>query len=81
MNQIGCEGNGSKNMKDYHHVWWATSEIKRQAVVPRSEAGSGVVSIEDCINGGRQNLALYALRSNEVVIAATAELKLKKDIK
>ena len=29
MNQIGCEGNLSKNKKDYHHIWWATSEIKR----------------------------------------------------
>ena len=48
MNQIGCEGNGSNNKTDYHHVWWATSEIKRLTVVRRSEGGSGVVSIEDC---------------------------------
>ena len=81
MNQIGCEGNGSKNKTDYHHVWWATSEIKHWAVVPRSEGGCGAVSIEDCVSGGRQNLALYALRSNEVIIAATAKLKLKKVIK
>ena len=27
--QRECEGNGSKNKKDYHHIWWATSEIKR----------------------------------------------------
>ena len=46
-------------------------------VAPRDEGGSGVVSIEDCVNGGRKNLALYAVRSNEVTIAATAELKLK----
>ena len=46
------------------------------SIVPRSERGSGVVSIEDCVNGGRQNLALYALRSKEVIITATAELKL-----
>ena len=48
------------------------------SVVPRSEGGSRVVSIEDYVNGGRQNLALYALRKNEVIIAATAALKLKK---
>ena len=51
------------------------------SVVPRSEGGSGVVSIEDYVNGRRQNLALYALRKNEVIIAATAALKLKKVIK
>ena len=45
------------------------------------QEGSGVVSIEDCVTGGRQNLALYALRSNEVIITATAELKLKMVIK
>ena len=50
-------------------------------VVPGREGGSGVVSLEDCVNGGRQNLALYALRSNEVIITATAELKLKMVIK
>ena len=81
MNQIGCEGNLSKNKKDYHHIWWATSEIKRCVIVPRSERGSGIVSIKGCVNGERQNLALYALRSNEVIIAATAELKLKKVIR
>ena len=81
MNQRGCEGNGSKNKKDYQHVWWATSEIKRLVVPPRREGGSGVVSLEDCVNGGMLNLALYPLRSNEVIIAATAELKLKKVIK
>ena len=81
MNQTGCEGNGSKNKKDYHHVWSATSDIKRLVVAPRREGGSGVVSIADCVNGGRLNLTLYDLRSNEVIIAATAELKLKKVIK
>ena len=50
-------------------------------VAPRREGGGGVVSIEDCVNGGRQNLALYALRSNEGVIAVAAELMLKKVIK
>ena len=80
MKQRGYEENGSKNKKDYHHVWWATSEIKRLVVAPRREGGSGVVSIADCVNGGRYR-ALYALRSNEVIIAATAELKLKKVIK
>ena len=81
MNQRGCEGNGSKNKKDYQHVWWATSGIKRLVVAPRREGGSGVVSLEDCVNGGILNLTLYDLRSNEVIIAATAELKLKKVIK
>ena len=23
-----------KKKKDYHHVWWALSEIKRSAIVP-----------------------------------------------
>ena len=50
-------------------------------VAPRREGGGGVVSIEDCVNGGRQNLALYALRSNEGIIAVAAELMLKKVIK
>ena len=36
------------------------------AVAPTRERGSEVVSIEDCVNGRRQNLALYAIRSNEV---------------
>ena len=81
MNQRGYEENGSKNKTDYHHVWWATSEIKRLLVAPRREGVSGVVSIEDFVNGGRLNLVLYVLRSNEVIIAATAELKLKKVIK
>ena len=45
------------------------------------QEGSGVVNIEDCVNGGRQNLALYALRSNEVIITAMAELKLKMVLK
>ena len=50
-------------------------------VAPRHEGGSGVVSLEDCVNGGRQNLAIYALRSNEVIITAAAELHLKMVIK
>ena len=33
--------------------------------LPRSEGGSGVVSIEDCVIDERQNVALYALRNNE----------------
>ena len=45
------------------------------------QEGSGVVSTEDCVNGGRQNLALSALRSNEAIITATADLKLKMVIK
>ena len=48
---------------------------------PRREGGSGVASIEDCVNGGRKYLVLYALRSNEVIITAMAELKLKMVIK
>ena len=40
-----------------------------------------VVSIEDCVNKERENLVLYALRSNEkLIIAATTELKLEKFI-
>ena len=81
MKQRGYEENGSKNKKDYHHIWSATSEIKRLVVAPRRGGGSGVVSIADCVNGGRLNLTLYDLRTNEVIIAATAELKLKKVIK
>ena len=50
-------------------------------IAPRTEGGAGVVSIEDCVNDGRQNLALYALRSNEGIIAVAAELTLKKVIK
>ena len=81
MKQRGYEENGSKNKKDYHHVWSATSDIKRLVVAPRRGGGNGVANIEDCVNGGRLNLTLYDLRSNEVIIAATAELKLKKVIK
>ena len=29
MDERVIEGNGLKNKKNYHHVWWATSEIKR----------------------------------------------------
>ena len=46
---------------------------------PRSEGGRGFVSTEDCVNDKRENLALYALRSNEkLIIAVTTELKFKK---
>ena len=49
--------------------------------LPRSEGGRALVSIGDCVNSERENLALYALRSNEIfIIAATTELKLKKFI-
>ena len=49
--------------------------------LPRSEGGRGLVSLDDCVNDERENLALYALRSNEkLTIAATAELKLEKFI-
>ena len=50
-------------------------------VAPRREGSGGVVRIEDRVNGGSQNLALYALRSNEGIIAVAAELILKKVIK
>ena len=47
--------------------------------LPRSKGGTELVSIEDCVNDERENLALYALRSNEkIIFAATAELKLKR---
>ena len=37
--------------------------------------------MEDCVNDQTENLALYALRSNEkCIIAATTELKLKNFI-
>ena len=43
---------------------------------PRSR---GLVSKEDCVNDEIENLALYALKSNEkFVMATTAELNLKK---
>ena len=52
-----------------------------QLYLPRCEGCRGLVSIEDCVNGERKNLAPYALKSNEkLIIAATAELKLKKFI-
>ena len=47
----------------------------------RSKGGRGLISIEDCVNGERENLASYALESNEKrIITATAELKLEKFI-
>ena len=47
--------------------------------LPRREGGRGLVSIEGYVNDERENLALYALGSNEkFIIYATAELKLKK---
>ena len=40
-----------------------------------------LVSMEDCVNDERENLALYALRRNEkLIIAVAAELKLKRFI-
>ena len=49
--------------------------------LPRSEGGRGLISVEDCVNNERENLALYARRSNKkLTIAATAELKLEKFI-
>ena len=49
--------------------------------LPRSEGSRRLVSIEDCVNDERENLALYALRSNEkLIIAATAKPKLNKFI-
>ena len=55
--------------------------VVERLYLPRSEGAMGHVSIEDCVNKERKNLALYALRSNEkLIIAATTELKLKKFI-
>ena len=49
--------------------------------LPRSKRSRGLVSIKDCVNDKRENLELYALRSNEkFMIAATTELKLIKFI-
>ena len=40
-----------------------------------------LVSMEDCVNDERENLALYALRRNEkLIIPVTAELNLKRFI-
>ena len=36
-----------------------------QLYLPISEGDREVVSIEDCVNDERENLALYALKSNE----------------
>ena len=47
--------------------------------LPRIEGGRELVSIEDYVNDKREDLALYALRSNKkLIIAATTELKLEK---
>ena len=55
--------------------------VVERLYLPRSEGARGHVSIEDCVNNERKNLALYALRSNEkLIIATTTELKLKKFI-
>ena len=43
--------------------------------LPRSEGGSGVVSIEDCVIDERQNVALYALRNNENLSAQEQALR------
>ena len=46
---------------------------------PKSEGVRGLVSIKGCVNDEGENLAPYALGSNEkLIIAAAAELKLKK---
>ena len=72
MDERGSERNGSKR-KCLHPRSHA-----EQLYLPRSEGGRGLVSIEDCLNDERENLALYALGSNEkLVIVATAELNLK----
>ena len=53
----------------------------RRLYISRSEVGRRLVSIEDLVNDKRENLPVYTLRSNEkLIIAATAELKLKKFI-
>lgn len=56
------------------------SKIK-QLYLPRSEGGRGLVSTEDRFNHERENVALYALWSNEkLIIAVTTERKHKKYI-
>ena len=80
MDERGSEGNGSKNKKDYHHVCGLhpKSNVER-FYLPRSEGDRVAVSMEDYVDNERENLALYALRSNEkLIIAATTELKLEK---
>ena len=82
MDERGSEGNGSKNKKDYHHVCGLhpKSNVER-FYLPRSEGDRVAVSMEDYVDNERENLALYALRSNEkLIIAATTELKLEKFI-
>ena len=47
----------------------------------KSEGSRRLITIENCVNSERENLALYALRSNEkCIIAATTGLKLEKFI-
>ena len=47
----------------------------------KNEGGRGLVSRDDCVINERKSLAIYALGSNQNLInAATAELKLKKFI-
>ena len=41
-----------------------------QLYLPRSEGSWGLVSIEDYVNGEREKLELYALRSNEKFMKA-----------
>ena len=61
--------------------WLHPRSNVEQLYVPRSEGGRGLISIEGCVNDEKENLTLYALGSNEKpIIAATAELKLKKFI-
>ena len=79
MEKRGSEENGLKNKNDYHHVWRDTSEIGavERLYLAKCEGVRGLVSIEYSVNDERENLALYALGSNEnLIIAARAELKL-----
>ena len=49
--------------------------------VPRSDGGRGLISIEDCIEEEKCNLAKYAAQSKETLVKnAAAELNLKKYI-
>ena len=49
--------------------------------IPRSDGGRGLVSVEDCVNEEKCNLAKYATQSKEALVkTAVAELNLEKYI-
>ena len=82
MDEKGSERNGLEKRKiiTINGELHLRSNVER-LYLPKSEGGRGLVSIEDCVNDERENLALYALRSNEkLIIGATTELKPEKFI-